>query len=99
DAEVLRVDRAALPAGQRDWRLCRGADARVSVARVEDVRAVARRVHPARDDRARARHPAGAERDVLADLEGHCAIEVSRGAHALERRVAMRTDMLEVVAE
>src|SRR5664279_4611066 len=66
-AEVLRVDRAGLATRERGQRVRRDADAGVPEGRVEDVRAVSRRVHPAGDERLRRGQPQRRPADVLAD--------------------------------
>ncbi len=64
---------------------------------VEDVRAVPRRGHPRRHDRARRRQAEGAPGDVLAHFVPLPARDVARGAHALQWGVPARADVFEVI--
>ena len=100
DAEVLRVDRAGLPMGERRWRTRRDADAGFAVAGVEDVRAVPRRGHPRGDDRAGCRQVERSPGDVLADFEADArAGDVAGVAQSRQRRLTARPVVFEVVAE
>jgi hypothetical protein len=97
-AEVLRVEPAGLPFGQRGGRVRGDADAGFAVVRVEDVGAVAGRRHPGIDDRLRARQPQRAPGDVLADFVPHSrAIDVAARADPVQRRFAIGSDVREVV--
>ena len=59
------------------------AEADLAVLRLQDVRAVAGRVHPGDHDRARGGEVAGAPGEVLADPPGAAARQVAGGADAL----------------
>src|SRR3954453_16627576 len=88
-AEVRRVGAAGGGGAGRD----RGAggypDPDVAERPIEDVRPMARRMHPGVDDRARRAEAARSPGDVLADAPGVGAVEVMRRADtALQRRAA-----------
>ncbi len=97
-AEVLCVERAGLPFGERGGRSRLDPDPGFAVGAVEDVGAVPGGRHPGIDDRLWRGQPHRAPRDVLAD---HIPVlrvgDVAARAHPLERRFAVGCDVGEVV--
>jgi hypothetical protein len=97
-AEVLGVERAGLPFGERRRRARFDPDACFPVRRVEDVRAVLGGGHPRVDDRLRRGQPQGAPRDVLAHrVPPFRAGQVAARADPVERCGAVGGDVGEVV--
>jgi hypothetical protein len=97
-AEVLRVERAGLPFGERRRWTRLDADAGVAEGAVEDVGAVPGGGHPGVDGGLRRGQPHRAPGDVLADyIPGLRARQVAAGAHPVERRLAVGGDVGEVV--
>jgi hypothetical protein len=97
-AEVLGVERAGLPFGERRRRARFDADAGFAVRAVEDVGAVAGGGHPRFDDRLWGGQPHGAPGDVLTDHVPRFGVgEVTARTHPVERRLPSGGDVSEVV--
>src|SRR5579863_3260712 len=97
-AEVLGVQRAGLPFGERGGGPRLDADSSFAEGAVEDVGAVSGGGHPGAHDRLRRGQPQRAPGDVLADHIPCLGVgEVAVRAHPVQRRLAAGRDVGEVV--